>query len=122
MNLLDYYSISIFIPVLIILFVKFNHLICEDLFSFFNLYNFTIASQSVLIVISFLEIINILKLSIAYVVANNFASMLLILPFSLYFLLLYLQIFFVFLVEYLWGFTNNTAPHPRLHPSVSIIK
>ena len=42
--------------------------------------------------------------------------MLLIFPFSLYFPLLYLQIFSVFLAEYLWGFANNTAPHPRLHP------
>ena len=51
------------------------------------------------------------------------AFILLILPFSLYFPLLYLQFFFsVFLAEYLWGFTNNTTPHPRLHPSVSIIK
>ena len=54
--------------------------------------------------------------------ANTSASMLLILPISLYFPLLYLQIFSVFLTEYLWGFANNTAPHPKLHPSVSIIK
>ena len=65
---------------------------------------------------------NILKLSIAYIIANTSASILLIFPFSLYFPLLYLQIFSVFLAEYLWGFANNTAPHPRLHPSVSIIK
>ena len=63
-----------------------------------------------MIKISFLEIINILRLSIAYVMANTYVSMLLILPFSLYFPLLYLQIFSVFLVEYLWGFANNTAP------------
>ena len=75
-----------------------------------------------MIVISFLEIINILKLSIAYVIANTSAFMLLILPFSLYFPLLYLQTFYVFLTEYLWGFANNTAPYPRLHPFVSIIK
>ena len=41
---------------------------------------------------------------------NTSAFMLLILPFSLYFPLLYLQFFFVFLAEYLWGFANNTAP------------
>ena len=52
--------------------MKFNHLLWEYLFSFFSLYNFTIASQSVLIKISFLGIINILKLSIAYVMANIF--------------------------------------------------
>ena len=71
---------------------------------------------------SFLEIINILKLSIAYVMANTSAFMLPILPFSLYFPLLYLQIFSIFLAEYLWGFANNTAPHHKLHPFVSIIK
>ena len=53
---------------------------------------------------------------------NISASMLLILPFSLHFPLLYLQIFYVFLAEYLWGFANNIASHPKLHPSVSIIK
>ena len=54
--------------------------------------------------------------------ANTSESMLLILPFSFYFPLLYLQIFSVFLAEYLWGFANNIAPHPKLHPSVSFIK
>ena len=79
-------------------------------------------SQSILIKIYFLEIINILKLSIPYVMANTSASMLLILPFSLYFPLLYLQNFSVFFAEYFWGFANHTAPNPKLHPSVSITK
>ena len=70
----------------------------------------------VLIKISFVGVINILKLSMAYVTTNIFASILMILPISLYFSLLYLQIFSVFLAEYLWGFANNTTPHPRLHP------
>ena len=63
-----------------------------------------------MIVISFLEIINILKLSIAYIIANTSAFILLIFPFSLYFPLLYLQNFSVFLAKYLWGYANNTAP------------
>ena len=64
----------------------------------------------------------ILKLSKAYIIAKTFASMLLIFHFSLYFPLLYLQIFYVFFSEYLWGFSKSTTPHPKLHPSVSIIK
>ena len=52
-------------------------------------------SQSVFIVISFFEIVKILKLSKAYIIANTYASILLIF-FSLYFPLVYLQIFYVF--------------------------
>ena len=54
--------------------------------------------------------------------ANTSASMLFILQFSLNFSLLYLQKFYAFLAEYLWGSANNTAPHPKLPPFVSIIK
>ena len=52
--------------------------------------------------------------------ASISVPILLILLFSLYFILLYLQIFSVFFDEYLWGFA--TVPHPMLHPFISIIK
>ena len=73
-------------------------------------------------VISFFEIIKILKLSKTYIISSTSASMLLMFHFSLYFPLVYLQFLFCFISEYLWGFAISTAPHLRLHPSVSIIK
>ena len=102
--------------------MKFSHLLWEYLFSFLICKTLLLLHTLFLLRFFFLGIINILKLFIAYVTTNISASIILIFPISLYKPLLYLQIFSVFLVEYLWGFANNTAPHPRLHSYVSIIK
>ena len=64
----------------------------------------------------------ILKLTKAYIIVKTSGSMLLMFPFSLYFPLVYLQIFYVFFFEYLWDFAKTTTLHPKLHPSVSITK
>ena len=47
-----------------------------------------------LIVIYFFEIMKILKLYKAYIIASTFASILLMFPFSLYFPLVYLHFFY----------------------------
>lgn len=111
-------------PLFIIVSANFIHLLVLNVFldPFAWLLYFTITSQSVLIVISFLSQINKRKVSRWYITARISKSNEVRCPFSLYLLEAYLQRDSVALESYFYIFLNKAPPQPVSQPSISMTK